>query len=195
VGRGTMEVTVFNQRLTDQQVNVSFVRPAPQTGQFAALVNAASVKQRGIESGASLTISEAVTLAGTYTYSDFNFDRYVAGTNNFSGKRLPGVPRHTAFTELRYRDSRGLSSSVEAQWVGEFFVNDANTAINPAYTLVNFRIGHDITAARMSLSPFVSVNNLFSESYSSQPQINAAAGRFFNPLPGRNYAAGVKVKW
>jgi hypothetical protein len=42
-------------------------------------------------------------------------------------------------------------------------------------------------------SPFVAVNNVFGEEYSSQPQINAALGRFFNPLPGVNYTAGLKL--
>ena len=48
---------------------------------------------------------------------------------------------------------------------------------------------------RTDVAPFVAVNNLFSEKYSSQPQINAGAGRFFNPLPGVNYVAGIRLNW
>lgn len=195
VGRGSFELAVFSQKLRDQQVNVSFVRLPPLTGQFAALVNAAEVKQKGIEAGAKLAITSALTLGGTYTYSDFSFARYVAGTSDFSGNELPGIPKHNGFFELRYKDQRGLTGGIEYQSVGKFFLNDANLVENPAYQLVNLRAGWARQFGRTEFAPFVAVNNLFSEKYSSQPQINAGAGRFFNPLPGVNYAAGLKVNW
>ena len=194
-GRGSFELAVFSQTVSDQQVNVNFVRVAPLTGQFAALVNAAEVKQRGVEVGAKFVLTSALTLAGTYTYSDFNFERYVAGTNNFAGNELPGIPKHNGFAELRYSDERGLTGGVEVQSVGKFFLNDANLATNPAYRLVNLRVGWARSFGRTQFSPFAAVNNVFSEVYSSQPQINAGAGRFFNPLPGVNYTVGLKVNW
>jgi iron complex outermembrane receptor protein len=195
VGRGSFELALFNQKLRDQQVNVNFVRVPPLTGQFAALVNAAEVKQKGVEAGAKLAVTSALTLAGTYTYSDFSFERYVAGTNDFSGNELPGIPKHNGFLELRYKDARGLTGGIEYQTVGKFFLNDANLVENPAYQLVNLRAGWERQIGRAGFAPFVAVNNLFSEEYSSQPQINAGAGRFFNPLPGINYSAGLKVSW
>lgn len=194
-GRGSFELAVFSQKLRDQQVNVSFVRVPPLTGQFAALVNAAEVKQRGIEAGAKFVLTSVLTLSGTYTYSDFSFERYAAGTSNFGGNELPGVPRHNGFAELRYSDTRGLTGGIEFQSVGKYFLNDANSATNPAYQLVNLRVGWARQMGRALFSPFAAVNNLFSEDYSSQPQINAGAGRFFNPLPGVNYSAGLKVSW
>lgn len=195
LGRSSFELAVFSQKLSDQQVNVSFVREPPLTGQFAALVNAAEVKQRGVEAGATFVLTSALTLAGTYTYSDFSFERYVAGSSNFGGNELPGIPKHNGFAELRYNDTRGLTAGVEVQSVGEFFLNDANSATNPAYRLVNLRLGWARSIGRTEFAPFAAVNNVFSEVYSSQPQINAGAGRFFNPLPGVNYTAGLKVNW
>lgn len=194
-GRASFEATVFRQSLRDQPVNVSFARTAPATGQFQALVNAAEVRQRGVETGAQFALTSALTLAGTYTYSDFVYDRYLAGTTDFTGNELPGIPKHNAFAELRYRDARGLTGGVEVQSVGQFFLNDANTATNPAYRVVNLRLGWERATGAVRVAPFVAVNNLFSEEYSSQPQINAALGRFFNPLPGVNYSAGLRVNW
>jgi iron complex outermembrane receptor protein len=194
-GRATFEFAVFRQKLSDQQVNVSFVRVPPLTGQFAALVNAASVKQSGVELGTTFVLSSALTLAGTYTYSDFTYERYSAGTSNFAGNELPGIPKHNGFVELRYRDRRGLVGGVELQSVGKFFLNDANTATNDAYRVVNVRLGWEPSTGRVQFAPFVGVNNVLSEKYSSQPQINAGAGRFFNPLPGANVIAGLKVNW
>ena len=194
-GRASFEAVVFRQSLRDQPVNVSFARPAPATGQFAALVNAAEVRQWGVETGAQIVLTSALTLAGTYTYSDFAYTRYVAGTNDFTGNALPGIPRHNAFAELRYRDARGLTGGVEVQSVGQFFLTDANTVTNPAYQVVNLRLGWERALGAAQVSPFVAVNNLLSEEYSSQPQINAALGRYFNPLPGANFSAGLRVNW
>ena len=194
-GRVSFEVTGFRQSLRDQPVNVSIARPAPATGQFAALINAAEVRQWGVESAARVMLTSALSLAGTYTYSDFVYERFVAGTSNFTGKELPGIPRHNAFAELRYNDHRGLHGGVEVQSVGKFFVNDANTATNDAYRVVNVRLGWERAMSGMQLSPFVAVNNVFSEEYSSQPQINAGLGRYYNPLPGVTYMAGLKAAW
>jgi iron complex outermembrane receptor protein len=194
-GRASFEAVVFRQSLRDQPVNVSFARPAPATGQFAALVNAAEVRQWGVETGAQLALTSALTLAGTYTYSDFAYDRFVAGTSDFTGNELPGIPKHNAFAELRYRDARGLTGGVEVQSVGKFFLNDANTVTNAAYQVVNLRLGWERGLGALQVAPFVAVNNLLSEEYSSQPQINAALGRFYNPLPGVTYSAGLRVNW
>lgn len=195
IGKSSVELTVFRQRVSDQAVSVNFLRPAPATGQFGALINAAEVKQAGIEAGMTTPLTSNFTLAGTYTYSDFSYSRYVAGTSDFGGNALPGVPKHNGFLELRYQDSRGRSAGIEFQSVGKFFLNDANSAENPAYRLVNLRAGWAKRTRMGEVAPFVAINNLFSEKYSSQPQINAAAGRFFNPLPGINYVAGVKLAW
>ncbi len=61
--------------------------------------------------------------------------------------------------------------------------------------MVNLRLGWERGVGAARMAPFVAVNNLFSEEYSSHPQINAALGRFFNPLPGVNYSAGLRVNW
>lgn len=195
LGRASFELTVFSQRLSDQAVSVNFVRPAPATGQFGAIVNAAEVKQAGVEAGATVSLTSTLTVAGTYTYSDFSYARYVAGANDFGGNELPGIPRHNGFVELRYQDSRGLTGGVEFQSVGKFYLNDSNLAENPAYSVVNLRAGWSRRLGAAEFAPFVAVNNLLSEKYSSQPQINAGAGRFFNPLPGINYVAGLKLVW
>lgn len=59
----------------------------------------------------------------------------------------------------------------------------------------NLRLGWERGVGAARVTPFVAVNNLFSEEHSLQPQINAAIGRFYNPLPGVNYSAGLRVNW
>jgi iron complex outermembrane recepter protein len=38
---------------------------------------------------------------------------------------------------------------------------------------------------------FIGADNLFNEKYSLGNDINAAAGRYYNVAPGRNYYAGI----
>ena len=194
-GRASFELAVFRQTLRDQPVNVSFARTTPATGQFQALVNAAEVRHSGVQAGGQPVLTSALTLAGTYTDSGFTYDRYAAGTTDFTRKELPGIPKHNGFAELRYPDGRGATGGVEVQSVGKFDLNDANAVTNPAHQVVNLRAGWERDVGATQASPFVAVNNVFGEEDSSQPQINAALGRFFNVLPGATYTAGLKLNW
>jgi iron complex outermembrane receptor protein len=42
---------------------------------------------------------------------------------------------------------------------------------------------------------YTGVDNLLSETYSLGNDINAAAGRYYNTAPKRNYYAGVSFQW
>nr|MBA2458503.1 TonB-dependent receptor [Gemmatimonadales bacterium] len=128
-----------------------------------------------------------------YTYSDFTFEEFNNGTNDFSENQLPGVPRHIFFGELRYRDGSGLYGAIELQSVTRFQVNDANTFSNPPYTVASARMGYDWDTGRFRLSPFLGVNNLSDERYSAFALINDTARRFFNPLPELSAYGGVGV--
>lgn len=88
---------------------------------------------------------------------------------------------------------RGFTTSFGVQHVGQFFLNDLNSAVNDPYTVANWRFGYDVRLKRgWQLSPWVSLQNLGDQIYSAQTQPNAAAGRYFFPLPGRNVLAGVR---
>jgi len=43
------------------------------------------------------------------------------------------------------------------------------------------------------LSPWVGLMNLRDKVYVAQTQPNAAAGRYFNPLPGLTFLTGIKI--
>ena len=81
----------------------------------------------------------------------------------------------------------------DIQRVGGFFVNDLNSASNAPYVIGNLRVGHDLRVGRgFQLSPWIGLQNLRDKVYVAQTQPNAAADRYFNPLPGMTFLAGVK---
>ena len=193
IGWLTIEASAYRQRTNNLIVAQSFLRPPPLTGQFSAVVNAGKVDQNGLELGMALRPHTGMRLAGSYTYSDFTYRDFVTGGQRFSGRALPGVPAHNVLAEVSYRTTRGLSAAVDIQRVGRFFLDDLNTASNEPYVVANLRVGYDLSLGRgFELSPWVGLQNLRDRVYVAQTRPNAAAGRYFNPLPGLTFLAGVK---
>ena len=193
LGRVTFEASAYRQRTNNLIVNQGFLRPPPLSGQFFAFVNAGRVDQDGVELGATWRPFKGMQVAGSYTYSDFIYRDFVSGAQNASGNTVPGVPAHNVFGEVTYRTERGLSATFDVQRVGSFFLNDLNTASNDPYTIANLRVGYDFRLKRgFKLSPWVGLMNLGDEVYVAQTRINAAAARYFNPLPGFTFLAGMK---
>lgn len=191
--RLSVEASAYRQRTSNLIVSQSFLRLPPLAGQFTAVVNAGKVDQDGLEFGATLRPFTGMQMTGSYTYSDFTYRDFVSGGQSFSGRTVPGVPAHNAFAELSYRTARGLSTAFDIQRVGRFFLNDLNTASNDPYVVANLRVGYDLDLSRgWQLSPWVSLLNLRDKVYVAQTRPNAAAGRYFNPLPGLTFLAGVK---
>ena len=194
IGRMTFEASAFRQRTNNLIVSQSFLRLPPLTGQFPAFVNAGKVDHTGVELGGSFRPFAGMQLSGSYTFSDFRYRDFVTGGQSFSRRTVPGVPAHNVFAEASYRTDRGLSMSFDIQRVGSFFLNDLNTASNEAYVVANLRAGYDFDLSRgFRLSPWVGLMNLRDKVYVAQTQPNAAASRYFNPLPGLTFLAGVKV--
>ena len=190
--RVTFEASAYRQRANNLIVSQSFLRLPPLTGQFSAFVNAGKVDQNGLELGATLRPFAGMEMAGSYTYSDFTYRDYVTAGQSFSGNTVPGVPDHNVFAEVRYRTDGGLSTVFDIQRVGRFFLNDLNSASNDPYVVANLRIGYDLRRRRgFALSPWVGLQNLRDKVYVAQTQPNAAAGRYFNPLPGLTFLGGV----
>lgn len=191
--RLSFEVAAFSQSINNFIVTRNFPRDDGTT--FAASLNAAEVQQLGLEVGATVVIARPLTLAATYTFSDYTFERFQAAGDDFGGNRLAGIPRQAAFVELSYRRESGAYAQADVRSAASFFLNDANTVSNAAYTVVGIRIGHEnIRMGSVRLGPFVAVDNLLDERYVSMAEINNGVQRFFNPMPGRNLLVGISVR-
>ena len=187
-GRGTFEVALYRQAIKN------FISPFGASP-LQSTQNVGEARQTGFEIGSRIAVVPRLSLAVSYTYSNFVFKNFNNGISNFTGNRLPGVPKQNLYTELQYQDPSGWYGGVEYQHVGSFFVNDANTVANASYELFNLRLGYKGTIASYRVEPFFSVNNVFGKSYSALPVINEGNQRFFNPLPMRNAFAGVTIKF
>lgn len=162
--------------------------------------NAGSTDQKGIEASLDYAILRNADgfikdfLIGTaYTGQFFKFVDYRKQTNDFSGNDLTGVPPHNVVSRLDIRTRPGIYLNFTHQFTDKIPLNDANTVFQDSYDLVNVRAGWVKSLGNFDLELFVGVDNLLDESYSLGNDLNAFAGRFYQPAPTRNWYGGVKL--
>ncbi len=153
----------------------------------------ADTDRNGIEAGIVVDIMEGLQLTASYTYSDFEFDRFP--TNMAAeGKMLPGIPENQFFAELTYRNNSGFYLSWDILLVDDLAINNTNSAISDSYEVANLRVGHRLQLADFELSPFIGINNLFDTKYMSNLRLNGFGGRVFEPAPTLNVYGGVSLR-
>lgn len=157
--------------------------------------NAGSSRRTGIETSVTWLPVRGLEVSVNYTGAVFEYRLYSAGTAIYNGRQLPGVPRQTGFAHLRYTHPKGLYGAVQYRYSGPFFAEDANFNLIPAFGVVQIRAGFPFRIGRVQVEGFGGINNLTSTHYFDNIRINAAGSRYYEPAPGRNWYAGVSVKF
>ncbi|MEX0731827.1 MAG: TonB-dependent receptor [Aquisalimonadaceae bacterium] len=188
--RTRYELALFSVRTRDEIVNI---QTTPNV-----YANVGRTRRHGLELGLEHFLTTRLSLAGAYTWSDFRFRQFQAD----GGNRLPGLPRHTLFAELAWRDPGGPYAILDALLVGSVYADNANQVRVPGYGVVNARTG---TTRRLAggteVEGFIGVNNLLDKDYFSNIRINADPGdppnqrRYYEPAPGRNLYAGIRARF
>lgn len=164
--------------------------------------NAGDVKQKGIEMQADYTqpfrkgLIDYFILQAGYAYSHYRYGTFVKGADDFSGKTVPSVPAHTlsVIFDLQTKKQFYLNSTWYS--ASRIFLNDANTASADPYQLLGARLGWKKSwNNQYRINLYAGADNLLDEKYSLGNDINAAAGRFYNAAPRRNYYAGLILEW
>lgn len=110
----------------------------------AYIVNADRTWSAGVESEVSYRATEALTLTlnGGYTHAEFDsFTDPVSGAN-FDGNTINFVPEFTLAAGVEYRFCKNLYARVEVVGVGKYYLDEANSAAENGYALLNARIGY-----------------------------------------------------
>ncbi|MGF2413055.1 TonB-dependent receptor [Ferruginibacter sp.] len=165
-------------------------------------VNAGNTQQKGIEVSADYisffhsTIIDYLILKTAYTFSNFKYGDFKKGTVNFSGKYLPGVPKHTIAAVADLQLKKGMYCSSTYYYAAKIFLDDANTVAASSYHLLGSRFGYKFAAKTKTLfNIYAGFDNLLNTTYSLGNDFNAAGGRFYNAAPKRNYYTGISFQW
>jgi iron complex outermembrane receptor protein len=181
------DAAVFTTRVKDELVPFE----VPGGGGRRYYRNAGSTRRRGGELGLAASLG-MTTLGASYSYSDFNFHDYVVGTNDYGGNRIPGVPIQQLQGYATYT-WRGWFATVEGQTQGGMYMDDANSLRSSSWEIMNTRVGGRFVWGDVALSPVFAVSNLFDRTYAGSIVVNAAAGRYFEPAPGRTIYGGLSI--
>lgn len=188
-GRFTYTLALFLADIEDQ-----LIRFQPEGIDRDFFENAGSSEHRGVEIGVSALLADWLALSGSYTYSDFEFERFESQEGDFGGNAVPGIPPHQFHGRLTYAHGSGLSGSLELTAVDGFYVDNANRARNDGYEVVDLRLGYRALISGVEATPFLGVNNVFDTRYNSSVVINALGDRYYEPAPGRNLYFGLNVR-
>ena len=190
--RTRYELAVFDIEVDDELI--PFEIPGSPGRDFFA--NAGRSDRTGLEMALSAQPTDRIGVKLSYTHSNFEFADFVDDNgNDYSGNRIPGTVDQLLFAEITYNHPAGWFGVLDALYVGDQFANNANTAVDGAYTISNLRLGFDARRGGVTFSPFLGINNLFDRRYHSNIRINAFGGRYFEPGPERNVYAGVAVNF
>lgn len=187
-GRVSYSLALFSADISDQLI-----------GSEAAGIervyfrNAGSSVHRGIEAAVSALLVPRLTMSAAYTFSDFRFDEFRTEAQDFSGNKVPGIPPHVFHGRLSYAHRSSVSGSLQVTAVDGYYVDNGNQDRNDSYAAVDLRLGYRIGLQDFEIAPFLGINNLFDASYNSSVVVNATAGRYYEPAPGRNLYAGLRI--
>lgn len=165
-------------------------------------VNAGSTKQNGVEYYISYEfaghLDRFITSARlwiSHAWHDFHYKSFKQVNTDFSGKRLPGVPEHTIVSGFDIACKAGLYLNFTYNYTDPIYLNDANTDHASPFNLIGARLGYRTSFKRkIGMELFTGGDNLTDTRYSLGNDINAAAGRYYNAAPGRNYYVGISLK-
>jgi iron complex outermembrane receptor protein len=164
-------------------------------------VNAGNAKQKGIEVSADYAVAfrnkvlDYLVIKPAFTFSDFKYGDFQKGTNNFSGKYLPSVPKNTFAFLADLQLKRGIYFNSTYYLATKIFLDDANTAAAGTYHVLGCRVGWKLPVkTKLKLNFYAGGDNLLNETYSLGNDINAAGARYYNAAPKRNYYAGVALQ-
>jgi iron complex outermembrane receptor protein len=156
--------------------------------------NAGLSERKGLEMGLTYQIRSGLMTFFNYTYSDFQYNSYQTTVGKFDGNRLPGIPKHNIYGEIRYFPRVGIYAIAQVRSISELYADDANLTTNRAYATVNLRLGYRKQLKHLVIEPFIGINNLFNEIYNANIQINATANRYFEPASGTFALGGLTVR-
>lgn len=165
-------------------------------------INAGGTKQWGLETSFSAWIIKknnsqfirGLLLNNSYTLSHFKFDDYFGRSVDLSGKDLTGVPKNVVITGLEVQLPKGLYVFAQHNYTSKIPLTDANTVYAEKYHLVQAKIGcRSIRIGGVPVELFAGADNLLNQKYSLGSDLNAAAGRYFNAAPARNYYGGMSL--
>ncbi len=198
-GATRLETTVFRDDVRDE------IAVARAQGGRSAFRNAGSARRRGIEVALEQGLGADWTLSLAWTRLDARFVDGAAACAQLpcppgaqpviAGNRLPAVPGHFGFAELRWTPAPDWEFGFELRGAGARYADDANRQRAPGYVEAGLAFARRFRLEPGTLELRVRFDNLDDRRYVSSVIVNDANGRVFEPAAGRRVLLGVGFDW
>lgn len=198
-GATRIEAAVFHDDADDE------IAVARAQGGRSAFRNAGSARRRGIELSLVQALADDWMLSLAWTRLDARFTSGAPACERapcppgaqpvVAGNRLPAVPSHVGFAELRWTPSPGWDLGFELRGAGARFADDANAARAAGYVDASLAIARRFRVGTGTLELRLRAENLADARYVASVIVNDANGRVFEPAPGRRVLLGVGYDW
>lgn len=141
-----------------------------------------------------------LSLIANAAYNHFYFSDFTDLDDDYSGNRIPGVPRQVIFAGLHKHWGRGVDASVMWRHVGRMAMNDANTRFYGSYALFDLKIEYQIAlSARWETNLSIIAENIFDRHYASMILVNAPSfgsqPRYYYPGLPRHYRVAFRLSF
>jgi iron complex outermembrane receptor protein len=154
--------------------------------------NAGKSRRDGLELSLDWQLADAWRWSMAYAYNRYHFIDYQVEADDFSGQRVPGIPRQNLFSELAY-EHQGAYVRLGVTAQARVYANDANTQFAPGHALVSLRLGKHLHLGEQRLEPYLGIDNLLGRRYFDNLRLNAFSARYFEPGPERTLYVGVRM--
>ncbi len=167
-------------------------------GGRASFKNASKTRRSGWEASWQAALPAGFDTSVAYTVVDAKYsEAFSSGTSPAvaAGNRIPGVPRTSAYAELRWQHlPSGFNSGLEVRHASQVFVDDQNSDAAGAYTVTNLRFGLEQKAKGWRFTETLRIDNLTNIDYIGSIIVADANSRFFETAPRRGVSVIVNGK-
>lgn len=177
---------------------------AANQGGRSIFANAAASRRQGAELSWSGRWSPRWRYALAYTFLDARYREAFAVCGSTpcaapdetiaAGNRIPGLPRHNGWAELRWLPADDYDFALEARGIGRVFADDANTAPAPGYVSFDLSAQRRWRIGAFDVVGFARIDNLLDREAIGSVIVNESNGRYYEPAPGRRWLLGLDVK-
>ncbi|MBS7778745.1 TonB-dependent receptor [Acidovorax sp. CCYZU-2555] len=185
--KGGWSAALFHSRTSDEIVS------AGASNGRTTYRNAGDTRRQGLELQADLRLAPQWKVQAAYTYLDATFRQ--ASGSAAAGNMLPGLSKQHLSVGLDYDLTSAWRLGVSAEHASKVYVNDANSASAPGYTVAAASVGYRKVMGPWTLRAFARVDNLFDRKYVGSVIVNDGNSRFFEGAPGRQWMTGISAAY
>lgn len=161
--------------------------------------SAGKSRRYGFEAGGRAEFTRGISARTALTLMDAEYVKYSNELGDFSGKRVPGIPRILFNGGVRYEAGFGGTADFGFEHAGFYFADDANSIWAPSYFILNASAGYEVKFGKLKFEGFLGVNNLADKKYAASAFINptgsGGARAFLEPGLPRNHFGGIHLNF